>query len=100
MSEAAFFEIADSELNRCVTAVLPVGFDGGQLRVGGEGVVPRAVQIWAWCPVIRVRRTTSRRGSAGPLMSVSAAWAAPLSVYSIDSQDSSGIASIAFLTLG
>ena len=40
VSEAAFFEIADSELNRCVTAVLPVRFDGGQLRVGGEGVVP------------------------------------------------------------
>ena len=40
MSEAAFFEIADSELNGCVTAVLPVCFDGGQIGVGGEGVVP------------------------------------------------------------
>ena len=80
MSEAAFFEIADSELDGGVTAVLPVGFDGGQIGVGGEGVVPRAVHIVAWCPVIRVRRTTSRRGSAGPPMSVSTTWAAPLSV--------------------
>ena len=72
VSEAAFFEVADGELDGGVTAVHPVRFDGGQSGVGGEGVVPRAVHIVAWCPVIRVRRTTSRRGSAGLSMSVSA----------------------------
>ena len=40
VSEAAFFEVAYSELDGCVTAVLSVGFGGGEFGVGGEGVVP------------------------------------------------------------